>query len=418
MKQKEIFYPIVVVGAGAAGIFAAMRAAKLLGKNKVLVLERSAKALAKLKISGGGRCNVSHALFDIREFIKNYPRGGCELLGPFHQFHVKDLIAWFEERGLYLKAEKDGRMFPVTDSSQSIIDCFFEEMNNLGVAIEYSKKIETIEKKPDGRFQVCGEGFCIWAQKLLLATGSNPASYALAKAFSHTIVTPNPSLFSFNLPQSDLLDLSGISLDEVEISLPEIKKQARGAILLTHWGFSGPGVLRLSAFAARDLFDLNYQTSLKIDWLVHYSEQECMEIIFQKCKSSKRKVAKDPITSLFPTSLWTRFIKLLEIPEDKFWKDLSKKSRQKIVQKLKQDLYQISGTSRFKQEFVTAGGLSLKEINFKNMESKLESGLYFAGELLDIDGVTGGFNFQAAWTCGYIAATSMARSILEKEKLF
>lgn len=405
MLVENSFFDVVVVGAGAAGVFAAIRAAELLGKDKVLLLEKGSKPLTKVKISGGGRCNVSHALFDPQEFVKNYPRGARELLSPFHQFHVKDLIQWFETRGLRLKTESDGRIFPQSDSSQTVIDCFLNELE--GVCIRYQQNIVDIQYK-EGLFQIFLNGAgttCVQAKKLLLATGSIPASYSLAKAFSHTIVPPVPSLFSFNIPSSNLLDLAGISVEDALLSLPDLKLKIRGPLLCTHWGFSGPAVLKLSALAARTLHASKYQSRLLINWLPSIKEQQVQEM----AQKSTKKLLNEPLDRSLAKQLWLRLVEDFD-PQIK-WKDLSKKHKQKLLAKLQSDEYHIQGTTRYKQEFVTAGGVELSEINFKTMESKLQEGLYFAGELLNIDGLTGGFNFQAAWTCGYIAGSSIAKSL-------
>lgn len=353
---------LLVLGAGAAGIFGAIAAKSAHPKIQVIVLEKTAVLLAKVRISGGGRCNVTHACFDPKALVQNYPRGQKELLGPFHRFQPKDTIEWFESRGVRLKTEKDGRIFPITDSSETIIACLLSEAKRLGVEIRLRQKVERVERI-EGGFQV-GEDTC---RHLLLATGSGKDGYTFAKHLGHTIQEPVPSLFTFNVPTSPLLGLSGIAVPDVQLTIGPFTQ--RGPLLLTHFGFSGPAALKLSAFAARYLYENKYLVPLEIDWLPDIDEAEIA-------------TATKP---LLPKNLW----------------------RALGGHSLHKDIYQVEGKTTHKEEFVTCGGITLKEIDFRTMQSKLCPGLFFAGEILDIDGVTGGFNFQNAWTTGFIAGTSL-----------
>lgn len=327
----------IVIGGGAAGVFAAIQ-------NKALLLEKTARPLSKVRISGGGRCNVTHACFDPHQLILNYPRGGKELLGPFHYFQPQDTIEWFEKRGVLLKTEKDGRIFPVTDQSETIINCLLSQ----GVEIRLKQKITNIEKIEKG-FSLTANGHTYFCEKLIIATGSSPDGYNWAKSFGHSIQEPIPSLFTFNVPTSSLKELSGIAIQNCEVSLLDTKFKQIGTVLITHFGFSGPAIIKLSAWAARYLFENRYRATLEIKW-----------------------------TPPFPKRL--------------------RRALDSEVQR-----YQIEGKTTHKEEFVTCGGITLKEIDFRNMESRLCKGLHFAGEILDIDGVTGGFNFQNAWTTGFLA---------------
>jgi hypothetical protein len=380
----------VIIGGGAAGIFAALKAKAAHPEIAVIVLEKTAVLLSKVKVSGGGRCNVTHACFDPKKLVQNYPRGEKELLGPFHHFQPRDTIEWFESRGVELKTEPDGRMFPVTDSSSTIIDCLLNEARKLGVEIRLRQRVEKITD----RFTIhLKDGEPLTCKKLILASGSSPEGYILATSLGHTLQPPVPSLFTFNVPTSPLKELSGISLTaKVElIGSPYIQT---GPLLITHFGFSGPAVLKLSAWGARFLFDRNYRTEIKIDWLPN---------IPTDLLRLKQEFPQKTLLSLnpyqLPKNLWKEFTKDLDKP----LAHLSKEQLQRLEKRLHDDRYQMDGKTTHKEEFVTCGGVTLKEVDFKTMESKICPGLYFAGEVLAIDGVTGGFNFQNAWTTGYIA---------------
>jgi len=353
----------IVIGGGAAGFFGAIAAAEARPGLRVLLLEKTMQPLAKVRISGGGRCNVTHACFDPAELVRNYPRGHKELRGPFSRFQTRDTIAWFEARGVPLKMEADGRMFPVTDSSQTIIDCLQNEAKRLEIEVHLGEAIESLAPG----FQVGPYS----APRILLATGSNKKGLEWAANLGHTIVPQVPSLFTFNAPSSPLLELAGIAT-EATVTLPTLKLQQRGPVLLTHWGFSGPAVLKLSAWGARLLHACDYILDFEIDW------------------------GGGPL----PKRLDKALREMAGLQEGK---PLSKVEQRRWKQTLHHCRFRMEGKTTYKSEFVTCGGVSLKEIDFKTMQSKICPGLYFAGEILDIDGITGGFNFQNAWTTAWIA---------------
>lgn len=388
---------IVVLGGGAAGFFGAINAANNHPEAKVFLLERTATLLAKVRISGGGRCNVTHACFDPAELVKNYPRGGKALLGPFHRFQPKDTIAWFEARGVELKIEEDGRMFPITDSSQTIIDCFMQAAKEAGVEVRLNQKVDTVEKR-EGKFYLAG----IEADALLMATGSLPKGHAIAHSLGHTLVPSVPSLFTFNIPNFPLEELAGISVDPAVVHVGGKKQQ--GPLLITHWGFSGPAALKLSAWEARLLHACDYQTTLTVNWLP--AEKNLQErLTSHKNQNGSQTLARAPVP--LPRNLWKKLLELHLFDPEKRWCDLPNKELFRLATLLQADPYTVSGKTTYKQEFVTCGGIPLDEVNFKTMESKKCPGLYFAGEVLDIDGITGGFNFQSAWTTSWIAAQSI-----------
>lgn len=373
---------IIVVGGGAAGIFAAIRASEV-SKERVILLERTSQLLAKVKISGGGRCNVTHGCFEPKHLVENYPRGKQELLGPFFTFQPQQTIDWFESHGVPLKKEADGRMFPATNTSQTIIDTLLKAA--AGVDIRLQSHIEKIEKTAAG-FAIHLKDEILQCDRLLLATGSNPKGHEYARALGHTIVEPVPSLFAFNVKNFVLSDLSGVSVQDAVISCDGF--QTSGPLLITHFGFSGPAILRLSAFAARFLNQHQYRTTFTINWI------------------PSKELKKDDPPPL-PKSLWKKLLLLAGIPLDKTLRDLKDKEFEKFVEKLKKWPFELDGKTTHKEEFVTAGGILLKEVNFKTMESKIVKNLYFAGEVLDVDGITGGFNFQNAWTTGWIAGSAI-----------
>lgn len=388
---------LIIIGGGAAGVFASLIARERFPKRDVLLVEKTAHLLAKVRISGGGRCNVTHACFEPKLLCKNYPRGEKELLGPFFHFQPKDIIEWFEKRGVRLKVEKDGRIFPVTDSSETIIRCLLEEAKKVGVEILCKCRIEKIEKEGEGFKLTRKEGEPLFCSHLLLATGSSSDGHVWAQALGHTIEKPVPSLFTFNVPTSPLKELSGLSCPYVKVSILGTSFSCEGALLITHFGFSGPVVLKLSSWGAKYLHEKNYHVRISINWVPQCSQEE----IFAKFKKTKNISA--PQYS-FSKNLWAALI-----GEKKTTRlsDLSFKELQKIAEKLHSDVYQVEGKTTHKEEFVTCGGVSLKEVNFKTMESKLCPRLFFAGEILDIDGITGGFNFQNAWTTGFIAGMTV-----------
>lgn len=398
---------IIIIGAGAAGFFCALVAKRLNPRANVTLLERSSKLLSKVRISGGGRCNVTHACFEPKLLVQNYPRGHKELLGPFHEFQPLDTIEWFKDRGVNLKKESDGRMFPTTDSSQTIIDCFIKEANTLGVKIETQTKLKGILKKHEGFELDIGENPPLFADRVVLATGSSKIGWEIANNFGHTIQTPVPSLFTFNIPSFSLIDLAGVSVKNATLTLRGFPLEQIGPLLITHWGFSGPAALKLSAFAARYLAEQKYEATLCIDWLPDVSEG----IFYEQIKSMNgvKLLGSLKILSI-PKSLWSRLCTKSGLSSKRSINSLSKASILQLFKALKNDKYEVVGKTTNKEEFVTCGGITLSEVNFKRMESKYCKGLFFCGEILDIDGVTGGFNFQNAWTTGWLAGSALGEN--------
>ncbi|MDP1834585.1 MAG: NAD(P)/FAD-dependent oxidoreductase [Chlamydiales bacterium] len=391
----------VIIGGGAAGFFSALSCAS---DSRVIILEKTRQLLAKVRISGGGRCNATHHCFDAAELVKNYPRGNKALRGPFTRFQPRDTIAWFESRGVPLKVEEDGRMFPVTDNSETIIDCLMAEAKKLGVEIRTESNVKDVTPTPEGFDILLASGETLPCHSILLATGGTRHGFDLATKLGHTIVPPVPSLFTFNVPDSPLLDLAGISVEGAECVIEGTTLRQRGPVLITHWGFSGPAVLKLSAWGARILHDLDYKATVTIRWLGDFTDSQVLEVLQEtKAKHGARSVQGASPFAAIPRNLWQRLAGF-----DGPWAQLSKQELARITQRLTRDSYQIQGKTTYKSEFVTCGGVALDEVNFTTMESKKCPGLYFAGEVLDIDGVTGGFNFQAAWTTGYIAGNAMS----------
>jgi predicted Rossmann fold flavoprotein len=402
---------IVIAGGGAAGFFAAITCAEMRRGAEILVLEKTGQFLSKVKISGGGRCNVTHACFDAREFATRYPRGERALIAPLKQFQASDTVAWFERCGVKLKTEADGRIFPVTDSSQTIIDCLMKSANQAGVKFKANCGVENAVKKSGGGFELTlSSGETISCDKLLLATGGcrTPALGGLAISLGHTLEPPVPSLFTFHVGTPWLRELAGISVERVEVSVTETKLRQRGALLATHWGLSGPAILRLSAWGARALHGKNYRFTLLVNWLPHLTEEKLAAIFqdFRKTQPAKFIVNTSP--AKLPARLWEQLVLAAGIARDTRWAALAGGAQHKLVQQLLRSEFPVIGKSLNKDEFVTCGGVRLNEINFKTMESRICPGLFFAGELLDIDGITGGFNFQAAWTTGWLAGRALA----------
>jgi predicted Rossmann fold flavoprotein len=400
---------IVIVGGGAAGFFAAIAAARADGNCKVSLFERSSQFLSKVRISGGGRCNVTHALFDPRMFTTRYPRGERELISPFHRFSADDTIAWFEARGVRLKREEDGRIFPVTDSSETVIDCLIKEAKAAGVRLFIRRGIETVRVRTGGGFDLkLTDGESTACDRLLLATGGcrSIGGAELARSLGHTIEPPVPSLFSLHVPAPWLRSLPGISVSEVELSVEKLCE--RGPLLITHNGISGPAVLRLSAWGARILHEKNYRFSLRVNWVPHMKEEE-LRNEFQSRRQTEptRRVNNSPIGAI-PARLWENLVSNASVSPETTWTSLTRAGMNELIRQLRATELEVDGKSLNKEEFVTCGGVRLREINFKTMESRVTPNLYFAGELLDIDGITGGFNFQAAWTTGWIAGHAMA----------
>jgi predicted Rossmann fold flavoprotein len=398
-------YDIIIVGGGAAGFFTAINIVEKNSKLKVAILERGTDVLQKVRISGGGRCNVTHACFEPNELVKFYPRGEKELRGPFHQFCSGDTIEWFSNHGVELKIEDDGRMFPVSNSSQTIIDCFQEATKKFGISVLTGQSVQSIFKKNDF-WQVATQSENYLCEKLILATGSNPKIWELLQTFGHAIVSPVPSLFTFNIKDARIKELPGVSA-QVSVKVKDTKLASSGPLLITHWGMSGPAILKLSAWGARILFDKNYQFTILVNWLNDLDSEDCEK----QLKALKLDHAKKSVSKKSPfeitNRLWESLVLASEIETEQKWADLSKNQLQNLANQLTNCSFQINGKSTFKEEFVTAGGIDLKEINFKTMQSKLHENLYFVGEIVNIDAVTGGYNFQNAWTSGFIVANSI-----------
>jgi predicted Rossmann fold flavoprotein len=403
---------IAVVGGGAAGFFGAIAAAEAHPHARVVLLEASRKLLAKVRISGGGRCNVTHACFDPALLVQYYPRGGKALRGAFSRFQPQHTIDWFSKRGVKLKIESDGRMFPVTDDSATVVDCLMQAARQSGVEIYTGVPVVAITKSEAGFELKLKSGERLQSDRLLLTTGSNPQGYQFAKALGHTIESPVPSLFTFNIPDPHLRELAGVSVEPVQAKLliPDSKPlEQSGALLITHWGLSGPAVLKLSAWGARALYEHQYQATLQVNWLPQHNPDHLRQELLKAKAEQPRKAIASNCPLPLPRRLWQYLTATVDItPEDR-WTDLSKKSLNQLIQELTQNRYSIQGKGVFKEEFVTCGGVRLKDVDFKTMESRCCPGLYFAGEILDIDGVTGGFNFQSAWTTAWIAGQAIGR---------
>ncbi|KYC42572.1 flavoprotein [Scytonema hofmannii PCC 7110] len=408
---------VVVIGGGAAGFFGAIAAAQANPKAQVTLLEASRHPLNKVLISGGGRCNVTHACFEPSGLVQNYPRGGKALLGAFTRFQAKDTVAWFANRGVPLKTEADGRMFPITDSSETIAHCLMKTAKAAGVELRIGLAVVSVNATGDRFIVTLKSEEILECDRLLLATGSNPVGYRLASYLGHTVESPVPSLFTFNIRDENFRELAGVSVESVRLTLtvpdkPRIEQV--GPLLITHWGLSGPAVLKLSAWGARTLHSNNYKATLHINWLPHFKAEEVRQkILAVKNEWGKRAMSLHRGVDL-PHRLWQYIISRIGIAPESRWAELPSKTLNLLVQELTQGQFFIDGKGVFKEEFVTCGGVNLKEVNFKTMESRLVPGLYFAGEILDIDGITGGFNFQSAWTTGYLAGQAIS-SVVDAE---
>jgi predicted Rossmann fold flavoprotein len=400
---------VIVVGGGAAGFFAAIACAEKAPERRVLVLEKGAEVLAKVRISGGGRCNVTHACFDPALLVKNYPRGAEALRGPFTRFQPRDAVAWFAARGVALKTVEDGSMFPVTDRSETIINCFRNAAAQAGVEVQTNVEILSIAREETGFVLVMADGRKIPCRRLLLATGSGRDGYRWAHDLGHTIEIPVPSLFTFNVPNDPRLNgLSGLVAENARISLRGTSLSQTGPLLITHWGFSGPAALKLSAWGARVLHESGYKARLEVRWISDISRED----VARELRALKQAHPKKQVASVasfgVQRRLWERLAAAVGIPSEKRWADASAKELDKLCVELTAGLYVMDGKGAFKEEFVTCGGVNLDEVDFRTMESRIRPGLHFAGEILDIDGVTGGFNFQNAWTTGWLAGQAMA----------
>lgn len=401
---------IVIAGGGAAGFFAAITCAELRRDAEILILEKTSHFLSKVKISGGGRCNVTHACFDARELTTRYPRGERALIAPFQQFQASDAVAWYARRGVKLKTESDGRMFPITDSSQTIMGCLLNAARDAGVKLKTNCAVDRAVKNSGGFELALSNGETLACDKLLLATGGcrTPALGQLAISLGHSLETPVPSLFTFHIEKPWLRELAGISLENVLAAVPEIKLREQGALLITHWGVSGPAILRLSAWGARELHAKDYHFTLLINWLPLMNEEKFTAEFKARRRSQPAKaIVNFPIPPL-PARLWEQLVLAAGISRDTRWGTFSRPTQHQLTRQLLRSEFAVTGKSLNKDEFVTCGGVHLSEVNFKTMESRICPGLFFAGEVLDIDGITGGFNFQVAWTTGWLAGNAMA----------
>ena len=395
---------IVIIGGGAAGFFAAINTAINLPDAKIIILEKTNNFLSKVKISGGGRCNVTHHQFETNELVKNYPRGEKELRQAFSQFSVTDTIDWFWQRGIKLKTENDGRMFPESDSSETIINCFLSEIKKYNIELKLGEEVLSIKKREDDKLLVLTSKNRVIADSVICSIGgnSNLKNYEFLKQCGHTIDELVPSLFTLNIPQSNIVKLMGLSVKNGTIKIIGTKHESTGAILITHWGLSGPAVLKLSAFAAYDFFRANYNSFISLNWTGSLNTEETIKKLNLNLVT-KSLIVNKPLFEI-PKRLWEYLLTKCEINLNKSWNEISKKEIHKFAEILLNDIYKVKGKTNFKEEFVTAGGVNLKEINFKTMESKTFPKLFFCGEVINVDGVTGGFNFQNAWSTAWIAA--------------
>ena len=401
---------IIVIGGGAGGFFAALACAELLPQSQVILLEKSNKLLSKVRVSGGGRCNVTHACFQLSDLVKCYPRGGPALKKVLGAFMPQDTIAWFEQRGLALKTEADGRMFPQSDSSESVIACFLKEAQKLGLQIHCQEEVKSIERQATGFRLLTAAGKSYRADKVIVATGGSPKLQGLdwLATLGHRIVPPVPSLFTFNLPKEPITALMGVAVPEGRIRIQKSKIEQSGAILITHWGLSGPAVLKASAWGARFLSEATYDFGILVSWIAQSDEEQLRALCLQyKNTLATRQVGnRNPFK--LPKRLWEFLVERIGLDKQKTWAALSKAELNRLINVLLNDAYEVQGKTTFKEEFVTCGGLSLEDIDMRRMESKLHPGLFFTGEVLDIDGITGGFNFQAAWATATAAARAIA----------
>jgi predicted Rossmann fold flavoprotein len=402
MKKK-----FIIIGGGAAGFFAAINAAELHPELEVIILEGANEVLQKVKVSGGGRCNVTNACFTPSELVEFYPRGKKELRGPFHQFMTGDTMEWFENRGVPLKIEDDNRIFPESNSSQTIINCFLESAKNADVEILKSTRVTAIEEV-EGKYKITTEKNIFEADYLLVASGSNSKVWNMMESFGHKIIQPVPSLFTFNVKNLILQDIPGISVPKATVKVLNSKLEEQGPLLITHWGLSGPGILKLSAWGALELHKKGYQFEIEVNWLSKKTESVLDYLKSQKKNQAKKQVILRSVFEEISKRFWVKFVTAAKIPETSQWAQLSNKQLEDLAGQLTKCKFQVHGKSTFKDEFVTAGGIDLKEINFKRFESKLHKNLFFAGEVLNIDAITGGFNFQNAWTGGWIVANAIS----------
>jgi predicted Rossmann fold flavoprotein len=404
LKKKE--KNIIIIGGGAAGFFAAISSAEKNPGNNIIILEKGNTVLGKVKISGGGRCNVTNSCTEPGELIKFYPRGGKELLSSFYKFNTRDTVEWFEKLGVKLKTEPDGRIFPASDDSQTIVDCLADRAKRNNIIVLKQTGVTGIRKVPNEGWIIYASNKEFQADSVIICSGSSGSAWKLIESLGHTIESPVPSLFTFNIKDKRIDGMSGVSVHEVEIKIEGTNFKSSGPLLITHWGVSGPAILKLSAWGARELYKMDYEFKLLINWLPGLNLETAKNKLNQvKDNSSIRNVYTFSPFGL-PNRLWERLLEYSGISKDLKWNSMSGSLITKLAIQLNQCCFYVSGKSNFKEEFVTCGGVNRREINFKNMESKLHKGLFFTGEVIDIDAITGGFNFQAAWTTGWIAGIS------------
>lgn len=398
---------IIIIGGGAAGYFTAINAKEDNPDLDIIILEKGNDVLQKVRISGGGRCNVTHACFTPKELCEFYPRGKKELLGPFHQFMTGDTFEWFENRGVPLKIEDDNRVFPEANTSQAIIDCFQNAIDNLGIKVFTNCGVNSVYQQ-ENKWVINTKEKNFEADKVVIAAGSSKRIWDLCETLDHTIIEPVPSLFTFNINDKRLVDLLGTSVQNATVKIVGTKLEASGPLLITHWGMSGPAVLKLSAFGARILADKKYQYNVEVNWLSRPTEKVLNVLLNLKKKEPRKTVIlKSPFTEI-SKRLWERFVAASDIRVGQNWADLNSAQLENLANQLTKGIFNANGRTTFKDEFVTAGGIDLKEIDFKRFESRKHTNLFFVGEVLNIDAVTGGFNFQNAWTSGFICAKALA----------
>ena len=401
---------VIIAGGGAAGFFAAIACAEADPDCAVTIYEATAHPLAKVKVSGGGRCNVTHACFEPKELVKRYPRGGRELLGAFHRWQPRDTVEWFGSRGVVLKTEEDGRLFPVTDSSQTIVDCLQGAAAKAGVRLVLRTGLKTAVKKARGFGVTLTTGETVDCDRLLLATGGNKSNAGLeiAARLGHAIEPPVPSLFTFHIDDPRLKELAGISVEEAVTAVRGTTLKERGPLLVTHWGLSGPAVLKLSAWGARTLHDCDYRFTLLVNWAPAFNPESLRAELDRARTANPKKQLGTWCPVGLPLRLWEKLLRAAGLKPDTTWATVPGVARRALAAQVGEGEFAVAGKSMFKEEFVTCGGVRLSEVDFKSMESRLVPGLHFAGEIIDVDGITGGFNFQAAWTGGWLAGRAMA----------
>ena len=403
---------VIVIGGGAAGFFGAIRCATTSPLAQVTLLEAATEPLGKVRISGGGRCNVTHHCFDPALLVQHYPRGGKALRGAFTRFQPRDIVTWYEQRGVRLKTETDGRMFPMTDDSGTIIDCLMNEARRAGITLRTRTAVQAVKREKQGFTVVLRSQETLQCDRLLLATGSSPRGHQIAAVLGHTIEPPVPSLFTFNVPDRSLQALAGVSVNSavVKLLVPNTKPLTQaGPVLITHWGFSGPAILKLSAWGARTLHATHYQGTLQINWLPICNSEQLRQTLQAARNNTPKRAIWNHCPINLPKRLWRYWLQQADLSETVTWANLPKKTLNTLVDAISRGVYPIQGKGIFKDEFVTCGGIKLAEVDFKTMASRRCPNLFFAGEVLDIDGVTGGFNFQSAWTTGWIAGQSLGK---------